>query len=506
MNSRSKNSIRNIIFGIGNQFINLILNFISRFIFIKVLGVDFLGLNGLFTDVLAILSLADLGLSTAISYSYYKPLAENDITLLSLLTKFYKKIYIIIAILISFIGILMYPFLGRIINSDIDIVSIRIYYLLFLSNTSISYLFIYRSAIINADQKAYVTSTISSIVNVVKIILQVIVIIIFKNYIAYLLIMILATLLNNLIVAYKSQKMYPFINNTNGELSTYKKKEIYYSIKSVFIYKLSGILLNATDNILISSIVNTNMVGFYSNYNMIIQTLKNFIGTFFSGFTASIGNLINSDQKDRSYEIFKILQVISFWLSGYLVISLFFLIDDFIVIWLGSDFLITPSLLNAIILNFYLSIVLQPLWSYREATGLFMKIQYMMFICASFNIILSVFLGINFGTTGIIFASAIARLSTYFWYEPILLYKNHFKLSSKKYFLSHFYNFLTIIISLLIINLIFRKISAISVWIWILKAIIIFIVVNCIYLIRYYKTSEFKYITSFFKEKIGKRA
>lgn len=489
-NSRTYNSIINMFFSLGNQVATLLLSFFSRYIFIRILGNEYLGINGLFSDILMMLSLADLGLGTAMVYSFYKPLANNDNKKIIALINFYKKIYRIIAISVSIIGISLIPLLNYIVKVEEPIPHLKLYYILFLLNSIASYLFIYKSSIINADQKGYIISIYSTIINIIKIIVQTVILLITKNYILYLIIQILSTVATNLFIANKANKLYPYLNE-KYELDLNEKNDIFKNIKSVFIYKISVVLLNGTDNMLISTLVGTVWVGYYSNYNMIIGTISRFITSAFSSLTASIGNLVVNDDNLKKYRIFKTMQVSCFILAGIISICLYLLIGDFIKLWIGSEFVLDNFILFSILVNFYIASVLPPIWSYREATGLFNKIKYIMIITAIVNLILSVLLGIKFKTGGVILASAIAKLITYFWYEPIVLFKSYFKVSTKRYFISHCINVLFVIM----VFFITKYISAIIVvenWIdFIIKAIICFIVSSVIFIILYSRTEEF---------------
>lgn len=489
--SRTYNSIINIIFSLGNQLITIFLNFFSRAIFIKILGAEYLGINGLFSDILMMLSLADLGLGSAMVYSFYKPLAEKNNKKIAALVKFYKKIYNFIAISITVIGISIMPFLNIIVKTDKPIANFKLYYILFLLNSVMSYLFVYKSSILNADQKGYIISTYSTIINSLRIIIQTIFLLMTKNYIIFLIIQIIGTFLNNLFLAYKANKIYTFINE-DYNLEEEEKKIIFENIKSVFLYKLSGVLLNGTDNMIMSGIVGTIYVGYYSNYNLIIGTISKFITNSFSSLNASIGNLITDDEKEKRYKVFKILQTISFILGGICCICLYVLINDFIILWIGKEFLFDEFTLISILLNFYIAAVLPPVWSFREATGLFRKTKYIMLITAVINLIFSVVLGIRYGIGGIILASAIAKLSTYFWYEPIILFKSYFNKSIREYFFKHLYNVIILLVLTIICKIISDKIIVLSFIELFVKAIICFVIATAGYLMAYIRTNELK--------------
>lgn len=503
-NSRTKNTTRNIIFGMFNQVITLILSFISRTIFIKILGAGYLGINGLFSDILMMLSMADLGFGTAMVYSFYKPLAENDHGKIAALISFYKKVYNFIALGVAVIGIALVPFLGYIVNLKETIQYIKIYYLFFLANTVISYLFVYKTSIINADQKNYIISKYQMIVNMGRVIFQTIFLLIIKNYFIYLMIQVLATLANNIITSKKANELYPYIKNSNNKLEQGEKKNIFANMKSIFIYKISGVLLNGTDNIIISMIVGTIWVGIYSNYNLVMNALNNFINIVYSSATASVGNVIISEKPKKRFEIFQSMQTISLIISTFTTVCLYVLFSDLIRVWLGTDYLLDDYTLEAIILNYYLGNVVHPIWSYREATGLYMKTKYIMVITAIENIILSIIMGKLMGVSGVLFASAIARLTTYFWYEPNLLFKGYFDEKVRKYYIPLAKNVI-FTITLIIVFVILSRYFIINSWFeLIIKAVIVAFVTLIAVIVVYSRTEGYKMVMNRIKNLIQK--
>lgn len=500
--SRTYNSIRNIVYSIGNQMITLFLSFFSRTIFIKILGENYLGINGLFSEVLMMLSLADLGLGSAMVYSFYKPLAENDTRKISALINFYNKIYKIIALAVAIIGICLVPFIEFIVELDTPTPHLKLYYLIFLMNSVVSYLFVYKTSILQADQKVYLINKYTAITSVLKICTQIIVLILTHNYILFLLVQVSFTLINNLLAARKSTKLYPFLNS-DYQLNKNEKLGIFENIKSVFLYKVAGVLLNGTDNMLISKLVGTNLVGLYSNYNLVVSTITNFISIGFRSLNASIGNLITENNYKKRYEVFNILQVISFIMGGVCSVCLYTLMNDLIRIWIGEKYLLSDFTLLAIIINFYIACVLQPIWSYREATGLFKKIKYIMLITATVNLFLSIALGIKFGVGGIIISSAIAKVTTYFWYEPTVLFREYFKKTVKKYFMKQIINFIIVIILLFIFSKLSRLISIYGWMELIVKSIVIFLGTSLSFILIYIRSDELKFLISKLKIKRG---
>lgn len=432
--SRTTNSMKNIAFSIFNQLLNTVLAFVSRKVFLMCLSVDYLGISGLFGDIFSMLCLADLGFGTAMTFSMYKPLAENDHDRLAGLVNFYKKVYRIIAVAITGIGLALIPFLPYLVNTEAEIEHLNWYYILMLANVVASYLVVYKTSIISADQKSYLTTKYSSVFSVIRTVFQTVFLLLTHNYTLYLLIQVAFTYITNFYNSYVAGKQYPYIKK-KVVLPREETRGIFSNIKSVFLYKLSSVLITATDNTLISIIVSTTAIGYYSNYTIVSNKIYAVVNTIFYSLTASIGNLIVKEGKERRYQIFEIMQSISLLLSTFCLTCLLFLQEDFISLWLGEQYLLDKSVLYAILTNFYFSIVLMPIWVFREATGLYQKTKYVMLGTAAVNLITSIILGNMIGLAGIIFATSISRIATYFWYEPFLLFRKYFGKSCLVYFL-----------------------------------------------------------------------
>lgn len=494
-NSRTLNSIKNLFSGMGNKLISLILVFISRKIFITYIGIEYLGISSLFSNILSILSLADLGFGIAMGYSLYRPLAENNCEEISALIHIYKKIYNIVAAVIFVIGLSLIPFLNDIVHLDHDIRHLEIYYILFLLQTTISYLFVYKATIITADQKNHIVNNVALITNIIKTLLQILLVIMTKNYTVYLIIQLIFVLVNNIWISRKADEIYPFIK-TKSRIKGEYKKEIYNNFKSVFLYKISGTFMNSIDSICISSICGTVILAYYTNYLIISTNISVIISIVFGSFTAGIGNLIVNGSYERRYEVFREIQVISYYLSSVTLIGFLFLAQDFIKLWLGEQYVLEGLVMSAVAWDLYLGTSFQPLWTFREASGLYMKTKYIMLIAAGLNVILSIILGKMMGVSGVIIASILCRLFTYFWYEPKLLYSNYFGRSSIYYFISYFKNIIFNIIIMCEIYLLSLVINADNWFNWILKGMFILVAVSLNYYLLYRKREEFKNILS----------
>ena len=379
-----------------------------------------------------------------------------------------------------------------------------VYYLFSLAGVVISYLFVYKTVLLVADQKNYIVVKISIVINIIKTTIQIIALLLYGNYIVYLAVGLCANYANNFIASKKAEEEYPYLIKRTDGLDDFEKKNIFVNLKSVFLYKVSGLLLNATDNIFISVLVNTATVGYYSNYLMINGKVTGFLSTGFGAITASIGNVIVTEREEKRYSIFQALQTVSYMLCGVVVATYLLLINDFINIWLGKEYIFDLMTVLTIALNLYLACVLQPIWSYREATGLYRKTKFIMLITAALNVIFSLGFGMLWGIKGILFASILSRMLTYIWYEPYLLFVEYFKKPVKEYYFGLMYNMALIILATFINVTIVKRIVVNGWFILIFKAIIVSGINIIIFMGAYYKTDGCKMIISKVKSLLQK--
>ena len=496
--NRTKNSFKNILFNNIYQFLNIILNFVIRTIFIKSLGEAYLGINGLFTNILSILSLAEMGVGTAMLYSMYKPIADGNKRKLAALIGYYKVLYTRIAMVVLVLGLLILPLLPYIVNLDTDIGNIQFYYLLYLLNSVVSYLLLYKSSIAIASQKEYLIKKYDILFLLIRVILQGIILILYKNYTLYLIVQIATTMLTNLFKSKRAEKLFSFIKE-KVELEIDEKKKIWSNIKSLLFYQVGNVVLNNTSNILISILLGTVVVGYYSNYSMIITAVSGFTALAFTSIQASIGNYNVTGDSNGKYLIYKVLNFMAFVIYGFCSISFLTVFQDFINLWIGEKYLLSNNIVLAIVFNYYIAGVLYPNWCYRYTTELFNKAKYTIIICSILNIVLGIVLGIHFGLFGIFVATAISRLLTTFWYEPYVLYKNIFDKNIIRYFVKQIIYLLIIIILIVILFIIFQFINIENLLLRLIakEAICILIVIPAFILI-FRKTEEYKFL----KEKI----
>lgn len=502
--SRIYNSLKNFIFGFGNQIVISLLTFVARMVFIRQLGMEYLGINGLFSSILTVLSLAELGFGNIVVYSLYKPIAEQNHQEITSLIKFYKNIYLKIAAVIGAGGLMIVPILSKIVKTEQPVDNLTVYYLLFLANTVVSYLFVYKTSLIRADQKQYIISKYTMLVQIIITFTQIVSLYVLHDYIVYLILQILCTFLINYFLSVKADKIYPYIIEQGEKVSENSKAKIFDDVKAMFSYRIGGIILNSTDNIFISTMVNTMSVGIYSNYTLVISFINQFINMIYDSLYSSVGNLNSKEDKNKQKEIFNVLVLCFSWIASVCFVCIYVLINPFIITFFGLNSTFETFTVLAICINFYLPVILYPIWMYRNTTGLFKETKNILLYTAALNCILSFLLGRIFGITGILSATFIARGLTSFWFEPYILYKKGFDSNCKEYFINQIEYICIILVAIIIIEFCTKQIASSGLLALILKALMSIIIVNSLLLFRMHKKEEFIYLKKLVLKKKGK--
>ena len=502
--SRTKNSIVNSTTSIITQVLTVVMDFVVKTIFIQVLGSEYLGINGLFSNIITLLSLADLGIGIAIPYSLYKPLADKNVSKIKALMKYYSKIYNIIGLVVLGIGLSLTPFLPLIIKDMPNIPHIYLIYMMFVTHSALSYLFVYKRFLIDSDQKGYIVSRITFTCSMLLNIFRVALLLLTKNFILYLGCSIVFVVIQNVWYSKKADKLYPYLKEKSTEKIDKKDlQEINKNIKSLFIYKIGSVIANGTDNIIISKFIGLITVGLYSNYLLIINSLNNVVSQLFNAITSSIGNLIATNN-ERSKSIYEKLNFFNFYIFSLCSICLFILINPFIYLWIGPNYMLSGFVTALLALNFYTAGMQCVTNSFRTAYGLFYIAKFRPIIMVILNIIISLILVKPLGVAGVIIGTIASRLITTAWLDPYIVYKYGFKANPISYYTRYVYYMMIFVISSAIIKLIVQYLIIKSIIMWIIVALITFIVYNLIILVLFHNTEEFKYFYDKLKSLIKK--
>lgn len=494
--SRIESSFRNFFFGSFSQIASLLLGFAVRSVFIRYLDITYLGLNGLFTNILTILSLAELGFGSVMVYALYSPLAKGDRDKVISYMQFYAKVYVYIGLIIAVTGVVLIPFLKYLIKDGADrFDNLNLLYLLFLSESVFSYFVAYKRSILNADQKSYIISWWHFVFFVIRSVCQILSLMLYANFILYIVIQILSTISENIYLSYKVDKIYPFLNTkftiplTKEELMSIKMN-VYALVLSNF----SRVALKGTSNIIISACVGIGIVGLYSNYLMITGALIMLLSQVFSALSGSVGNFIAKESSDKYIELFNRLDFLNFYLYGIVGICIYVFINPFISFWIGSEYLLNKNVVMVISANFMIEGFLYSLWLFRSTMGLFTQGKYRPVFSAVINIVFSVILGNYMGLIGVLLGTTLARILVNAWFDPYVIFKYGLFSPVKYYYVKYLKRLVVILCTVFICEYINNNWLVSNLFlIFFIKFVFLFILMNIVFYLIYRRTNEVLY-------------
>ncbi len=492
--SRTEYSLLNIFVGLGGYFINTVLGFVCRMVFVRCLSADYLGVSGLFTNILTMLSLAELGVGSAVVYALYKPLAEHDEEKIASLVDLYGKAYKTIGLAISVIGVFLMPFLNIIITEQPDIKeSIYVLYAINLFNTASTYFFSYRSSLLTAAQQSYLVIGVNYVVTIVQSIVQIFWLFLTHNYMGYLLIQTIGTFLYNILISNIAIKKYPYIRKKNAKaLPKNERKEIFKNVRDLMVYKISGLLVNSTDNILITFFKGLEITGVASNYTLLVNTLNTLLSQIFNSLTASIGNHNATESEEDKFKMFNFMNLMNFWIFGWAALGIIFCSSDIVRLCFGNTYVLELDIPFVLALNFYTVGMMNAVWTYKHTLGLFRYGRSLQILTGILNITFSVFLGYRWGLFGILFATFISRALTNLWYDPYAIYKYGFHRNPIHYLKKYVYFTMILFIAAIGCYFSFKLIAGSLIIRILLEIVVCSIVTNAIFLLAFYKKPEFE--------------
>lgn len=407
--SRTKNATKGIIFGVFLNLYKIIIKFVMRTIMIYTLGVEYLGLDGLFVSLLKMLSLAELGVGGALTFSMYKPIAENDEKTICALMKLYKIYYRVIGFIILIIGLIICPFIPNLIKSNLpSSVNIYVLYLMNLLTTVLSYwLFAYKNSILQAHQRNDVISKVTIAVNTVQYSLQILFLILFKDFYIYILISLLFQIILNITTAIVASKMYPNYK-AEGKIDKSVVKDINQKVKDLFASKIGGVIYSSSDTIVISSFLGLATLAIFENYNYIITAIMSIINVIFLACTAGIGNSLITESHDKNYFDFKKFTFILTWLITICTCCLLCSMQDFIYIWVGPDLMLSFKIVICLVIYFYVYELITIFTTYKDAAGMWHRDRFRAIASSVTNLTLNIILVQYIGLYGIILSSVIS--------------------------------------------------------------------------------------------------
>lgn len=499
---RIKNSIQNSIIAIFSNTLAILIGFLAQKIFISILGTEYLGLNGLFSNILSILSIAELGIGETIIFHLYKPLANNNIEEVKPLINFYKKAYNVIAIVILTVGICIIPFLKFFIGYTELNVNFQLIYILFLLQTVSSYLLTYKRSILYADQKNYIISLVHIVYLILLNTMQIIILYISKNYYLYLIIKIICILLENIIINVIANKKYPYLLDQKiKKIDKSLEKNIFRRVKAQLFHKIGGAVINGTDNIIISKFFGVLVVGVCSNYFLIISAIKNLFVQFILSITASVGNLLVEDNEKKSFEIYKKIRFVNFWVATFATTSLLVNMQDFMIVWLGREFLLSMPVLVVLSFNLYQKLMRCCNDVFLSAAGICVENRFVPIAEVILNILFSIILLKIFGLIGVFLGTIISGLALWCYSYPKYVYRQLF---DKGYF-----QFIMEILGYILVFGIIANATYLISNAFVINNTLVKVISNCIVsiivpnillIIFFVKTDNFKYFMNLFNQ------
>lgn len=505
--SRIQNSKRNILNSSIGQALKICMKVMVRTVIIYQLGAIYLGLDGLFLNVISMLSLVELGIGDAICFALYKPIAENDNYTILAYLNFYKVTYNVIGFIIFLLGILIMPMLPYIVSFEGEApINYYLVYFLFLLNTVASYSFgAYKQTYLMAWQKAYITTKIKNVVFIITSIGQGLILIVSKNYYLYLVIMILGTIITNVWSALKANKYIPLSKyDDKPKLNKSEKTSLIKNVYALSLNKISTTIYTSSDNIVISMFLGTIVVGYYSNYSYIVSAISGFISIAFSAVTASIGNANIECDKQYMTELFENMLFVNKWIYGFCFICFWSLLSPFIQIWLGKEFLLNENTVFLIALMFLLCGLNHTCTVFRAAAGLFWQTRYRTLATAIINVVLSVILVQFLGLNGVFIGTIIAYFCTTFIVDPPIVYRNMLSIMVDKFYKWYLYSVSEILIVGVIVKYLTDIIPGMGIASFIMRLLLCCFIPNVYWLITNYRKKEFVYFKNLLYSMIRK--
>lgn len=491
---RKKRSILNIIATLGASFSAIIFNFISQKFIISILGIEYSGANGLFTNILNMLSIAELGLSSAIIFKLYKPIAENDIEKIKSWMKFYKICYRYIAIFILVIGLIIVPFVPMIVGNTTIKENIILLYFISLLDVVLSYTLTYKRSLLYAQQKNYIINIIHMFYLILVNIFQIAILVITNKYIFYICIKILFRLLENIVINIYVNKNNPYMKEKAVSITQDEKKDIFARIKAIFVQKISYQINKGIDNVIITSMLGIAITGYYTNYSLIVIAILRILFWITTSLTASVGNLLTENNKEKSYSIYKKISLLNAFITCLSVVGFVCCVQKFITIWLGKKYLLSIYIIFSFAFYIYSDSIRNIIRLFKEASGICRNDRNTYIVAVIINIFFSIILCYFIGIPGVVLGTAISYMYLYLYSYPKYIYRKLFEKNYKLYYVENFKYFIYILITTIISFLLCKNITLHNNFIDLLVYILISVSTTLLFFVVMFKKSkEFKY-------------
>lgn len=506
--SRTKNSAKNVAAGFACQGAALLLSFVSRSVFVMVLSSEYLGINGLFSNILTVLSFAELGIGEALSYAMYQPAKEGNREKLCQLMRLYKTAYRGIALFVTVVGVIASFFLDYLVAEKPNIPeNFQLIFWLFLFNNVCSYLLAYKQSILLVEQKKYIVLYIQQGTKVAQLLLQMAILFFAHSYYGFLLVQVICTLLTNVFISLYVKKAYPWLNDRSVQapLPQEEQHKIVKDVKALAISKVAGIVSNGSDNIVIAKILGLTSVGVVSNYTLVINSFSSILWGTLSGVTGSMGNFNVNASVEKRCAIFEELYLIVYWIFCLCCTCLIVLLNPFVEIWVGTSYQTDLPIVVALVLIAYVSGMNFPVYTFRVTCGLFDEMKYPYFWSGIANVALSVVLALKMGLFGVYIATVITRLLISETVEGYIVYHKILEKPFWRYVMRYLLSLLLLAGCTLICGKIVQGVPGTGILALLIKGLVTFCLCNAILLLVFARTPTFARVCQRIKKLVNKK-
>ena len=506
---RVQSAARNIIFGQVGNFMTQILNFVLRTIFIAHLGDTLNGVNGFYTSILSVLSMAELGIGTALNYALYRPVARGDIEKVKSYMQLYKRAYRMIGIIVALIGLLVSPLLRYLVKQPegVSVRELTLYYFIFLFNTVSTYFVAYKYSLVNAEQKNYIQTNILTVTKMITVSLQIIVILTTGNYYIYLLTAAAVELLQKIFVSRYLDRRYPYLKESRVEkLSKEEIGEIVAKTRALVFHKVGDVARLQTDSMIISGFINVTLSGFVDNYNLVLNSIANVVNIVFNSVLSSFGNLFATESRQKQYQIFKVYRFAACWIYGFTAIGFSMLLTPLIELWLGEAKTLAFSVVMCILIDYYLKGDRIVLSNFKTAAGVFEQDKYLALIQGAVNLVISVVLVRRIGLAGVYIGTIISGLIANVT-KPVIIYRVILDQPVKEYFLDSAKYMVALAALFGVLSWIKRLVMPlVGIGSFAVMFVIICVVFNGVFFLLFGRTQEFGYLAGIVERRIKKKS
>lgn len=492
--SRIENSTRNMTFAMISQIVTILLNLASRAVFVRVLSAEYMGLSGLFSNVLGLLSLAELGIGTAITYSLYAPIKNNDHEKIKSYMRLYKLTYWIVGTFIFVVGLALTPVIDSFIKERPNVPHLELIFILFVVQSASTYFFSYKTNFFTATQNDYILQKYKIGFSFLQIVLQIGYLLVFKEYFGYLIIGIVFPFINNVYASIKVDEYYPFLKEKAKNLTYEELKPVKKNVLALFLYKVAQKLSATIDTLIVSKFMGIIEVAIYYNYHFILAFADVFFIQILGAITPSLGNLLVSDDNAKKVQTFGTLQFVYYWVGTYMGVGFVVLFNAFVTIWLGKDYLFPQSIVIALAVSATLTNFQRPCSLMRDAGGLFWYGKLRPLASMIINVFASILFVKWIGTIGVVFGTILSKALTYTWYDPYIVYKYAIEDSLKRYFVRYAFHWILFSVFAFICDYLFKLTSLSGVLGLLVGFLIVTIIVNGGFFILFRRSYDFNYL------------